>query len=160
MLMRMIGMSQKRRNSMDESDWVEIDLKAVLNRFMTQGLTLDQAIEKVMRFADLKADFKERILLEVWRNQDGEMVEDEDGTYFPNDRDTMISSISLDKEVTEKFLYNLFYKLRHDGLIETRIKLYKRRYYTLAKLSDRGLDALKGLREDIKKCYIATTQVS
>lgn len=125
----------------------------IIRRFVADGTSLDEAVEKAMRVNQDGFGLKDRILLNVWLRQ-GRKPHEEDGKiYYLNNRNSIASSIAEDLEITREYVYNKIYELRHDDLLDTKIITHKGKRYTLLHLTDQGIEWVMVIKDSLKSDY-------
>jgi len=143
-------------NSLLITDELERDIKSTIEVFTKRGMSLYQALKLYLssRFdmQYFKLDLEDEILLSVWDSCNLEPFEEEGLTYYHNERDSIIQNL-MDENKSKGYLYNEIYRLRNSGYLLTEIKVRNHKRVTLLSLSDRGLEVIRVMLNQIKNAY-------
>lgn len=121
------------------------------------GKTIDEAVDMFLRmYMDCirGADLTDKILFKIWMHHGMGPDTDEGEIYYPNDRESIIESVSADTDKARDYLYNCIYKLKHRGLIATKQLRDKGKVYTLLSLTDEGNEWIERIKDTFKSDYL------
>jgi len=128
-------------------------IKGMFHNFVkNHNMTKDRAIERILEVVDFRLDIQDKILYEIWVCRNYKQEIENGRVFYPNDRNAILDTIADEMGKRVRYLVNIFYQLRHDNLIETKVVIHNRRRYTLCTLTDDGMYHIGFMLSRIKAC--------